>query len=96
MPAKGAKSQPLTNINTNNNTNNVNVNVKVEQPKKRSYNRKQKSNWVKKAFIGGLITLAFSMLAFFVKQNLEDKPERNSTSITPDGQPLQGQKQTKN
>jgi hypothetical protein len=61
------KDTPVgANVNTNNNTNNVNVNVKIEHPKKRSNTKKSKSNWLKKAIVGGLIAVAVSVAIYYL------------------------------
>jgi hypothetical protein len=78
---------PASTSNINHNTNNVNLNVKLEQPRKRIYNKKNKSNWIKKAIVGGLITVAISLAIYYFtsegKTGQQGVVENGSPAIQP-------------
>ncbi len=97
MKAGQSKDDSAGYNNINNNTNNVNVNVKLESPKRRSTKstapKKEEAGWFKKAIIGGCIALVVSVIGLFVKQSMEENNNPTPTSITPDGQALEGEKQ---
>jgi hypothetical protein len=63
------------NINTN--TNNVNVKVDVKQPRAKRDNPKKshKPNWLTRAIVIGIITLAVSVGAYYLKNSLDNKPK---------------------
>lgn len=55
-----------TNINNNINYHTHNISVKVPKTKKDTSAKKTKPNWILKAVVVGLITLAVSIIAYYV------------------------------
>lgn len=80
------KEEPVGVNNVNNNTNNVNVNVHIP-PKKRTYNKKKKPNWIVKAVVLGIIGLVVAVMTYYLTNgNSAGKPaiiENNTPTIQP-------------
>jgi len=83
-----------TNINSNTNLNTVNVKVKVDTVKKRSYNRKPKNTWLKKAIVGGVISLLVFLVSYYLTKSSDGGAKTsNQAQISPGEIPMEGTKQ---
>jgi hypothetical protein len=91
MATKTKDEVPVTNSNIN--TNNINVNVNVKRPKvvrKRTPKKEEKPNWILKAIVIGIISLALPFIWSYVKDAYEGGKAKSPAIYG--GTPIQGKK----
>jgi hypothetical protein len=84
-----------TNTNTNNNVNNNTVNNHIIIPEALVKTPENKSTWLKKAIVGGIITIVMSLVIYYAKENIFNKNNPNTVNQS-ESSPVIGTKQTKN